>query len=206
MQILSQMVLPVLLDEIANPDFPSPACVSASAIIASIASSLIEMGCGCTLDEKSCSLVHSSVEKSQERCREIREKLLYLAQKDIEIFKDYLELKKGFAGENTGIKHSFTMVPLDIARSSCLLLEEVLQLIPLGYEKIICDFIVAKGLLTVNIGNMLLVVEENIRELEEKDRVKITFQVKGIIERRDNLNLAIEEAWKIRKEKQTVYN
>jgi len=213
-EILSDMSLPTLLQEIARPDFPSPACVSSSAIIAAVASSLIEMSCGCTLDEKTCSSVHPPVSEAQGRCQKIREQLLNLAQQDIEVFEEYLavnrasqkSLKLPQAKSISSVKLKFTLIPLKIAINSCSLLEEITSLIPLTYEKVVCDLIIAKRLLTVNIGNMLLVIQENMQELADMEKKEIFLELEKVKKKRDQLSIAIEEAWDTRKNPLPIHN
>lgn len=207
-EILNKMELPLLLKEIAKPDFPSPACVSSSAILGAVASALIEMSCGCTLDEISYSPVHSYMDHAKKKCKQVREQLLYLAQQDIEIFKDYLAFNRQQQKRKTSIEQrsrqigwKFTVVPLDIAYNSCLLLEEVEGLIPLAYEKIVCDLIIAQRLLSINIDNMFLVIEENIKEISVKDQQIILTRLRFLNDKRDKFNLAIKEVWETRKTK-----
>jgi len=211
-EILSRMELPLLLKEIARPDFPSPACVSSSAIIGSIASALIEMSCGCTLDEPSCLDVHTYMEKSRKKCRKVREQLLYLAQQDIEVFKEYLafnrlqqvrEITRTETLSQIGWK--FTIVPLDIAHNSCLLLEEVKGLINLAYRKIVCDLIISQRLLSVNMDNMFLVIEENMQEMHFSDQRIILDRLNLLKERRDRLNIVISQLWQDRKNKELIH-
>ena len=205
-EVLSKMKLPLLLKEIARPDFPSPACVSSSAIIGAIASALIEMSCGCTLDEVSCSPVHPYMGKAKDKCKQIREQLLYLAQQDIEVFKDYLALNRPQQARGISLKErltqigwKFTLVPLDVAHNSCLLLEEIEGLLSLAYEKIVCDLIIAQRLLSVNMDNMFLVIEENIQQVHDQDQKLILARVGFLKEKRDRLNISIQAAWERRK-------